>query len=267
MKNKSTIDELLPKMNRLRLMGMLPKLQEMMADPDSLHLSHLQWLSDLFDVEIARRDGNAMNRRIKEASVKYKDACISLIDFKVPRGLQKLKIQDLAECDWIRNHQNCIITGATGCGKSYIASALTNAACLQRFDARFVRVPRFLKRLNSTHVIDREFEKTLKELRNIDLLVLDDWGIGQMDATARSDLLEIIEDRCGNASTMITSVLPVSSWAQYINDATYADSIMDRVVRNAHRIQIKGESMRQSPKYGAITERVDTPTTSLQPRK
>jgi len=252
MKKKTTIDDLLPKMNRLRLSGMLPRLQELMEDPESLNMSHLQWLSDLMDVEIARRDSNAMNRRIKEANVKYKDACMSLIDYKAPRGLKRVKLQSLAECDWIRNHQNCIITGATGCGKSYIASALANAACLQRFQARFVRVPRFLQIINSTHVVDGEFVKTLRDLRNIDLLVLDDWGIGQMDANARSNLLEVIEDRCGVASTMITSVLPVSAWAAYINDATYADSILDRVVRNAHRIELKGDSLREQVQYGAI---------------
>lgn len=252
---KTNFEKLLPKLSRLRLGGMVPKLEELLEDPKSLEESHLQWLTELLDAEIARRDENALVRRTREATIKYADACMDLIDYKSTRSLKKAKLQSLASCEWVQCHQNCIITGATGCGKSYIASALTNAACRMNFSARFVRVPRFLKNLESMHVLDRGFEKELKELRRIDLLVLDDWGIGQINAIGRSDLLEIIEDRCGQASTLITSVLPVSAWAAYINDATYADSILDRLVRNAHRIEIKGESMRQNPKYGAINEK------------
>lgn len=256
MKNEKTIFEnILPKLNRLHLGGMAPKLQEFVECPESLEDSHFQWLSDLLDAEIARRDTNALKRRTREACIKYADATMDLIDFKIPRALNKAKLKSLADCSWIKCHQNCIITGATGCGKSYVASALANAACRLRFTARFVRVPRFLKRLSSTHLIDRGFEKELRELRNVDLLILDDWGIGKIDAIGRSDLLEIIEDRCGTCSTLITSVLPVSAWAAYINDATYADSILDRLVQNAHRIEMKGESMRQNPKYGALKEK------------
>lgn len=246
------LQELQPLLKRLRLSGVLPCLKEQLESPTVHERPYLELLYELLRTETARRSGQALERHLREAGIRHADACMSHIDFKSPRGLKKAQIMSLGNCDWIRAHQNCIITGATGCGKTWIASALTNAACRAGFTARFVRVPRLLKNLLAAHQLDRGFDKELRELKKINLLVLDDWGIGQMDALGRSDLLEIVEERCDIGSTLITSVLPVKSWARYIGDATYSDSILDRIVRNAHRIELKGPSMREQTKYGAI---------------
>ena len=242
---------------KLHLSRMMERLEEQFADPSIQELTPLEIIHDSLTSEVDRREENALKRRLREAHIRHQDACMGNIDFDTPRGLDKAKVMALGNCDWIRNHQNCIITGKTGCGKTFIAGAIANAACRQGFTVRFVRVPRFLKEFSAQHQVDRGFEREIRELRRIDLLILDDWGIGQMDAINRSDLLEIIEDRCGIGSILVTSVLPVKAWAGYIKDATYSDSILDRLVRNAFRINMNGDSMRQQAKYGAILNEED----------
>lgn len=252
MNESIALQDLAPILKRLRLSAVMPCLKEQTEDPENNSRPYLDLIYELLTSEVARRTEKALARRLSDAAVRHADACMSQIDFKSPRGLKKAQILTLGNCDWIRAHQNCIITGATGCGKTWIASALTNAACRLGFRARFIRVPRLLKNMMASHQLDRGFERELRELKKIDLLVLDDWGIGQMDALGRSDLLEIIEERYDNGSTLITSVLPVSKWSEYIGDATYADSILDRIVRKAHRIEMSGDSMREQEKYGAV---------------
>lgn len=257
-KNPIDLNSIQPLCKRLRLPTMFQSLTTLCESPSMLEMTHLEVVHEILEAEICRRDENALKRRLKDAHIRHQDATMADIDFKIPRGLNKPQVMTLGNCDWIRNHQNCIITGKTGCGKTYVAGALANAACRQGFTVRFVRVPRFLKEFSAQHALDRGFERELRNLRRIDLLVLDDWGIGQMDAVNRSDLLEIIEDRCGVGSVLVTSVLPVKTWAEYIKDATYADSILDRLVRNAHRIEMIGESMRMQKRYGALnTKEVD----------
>lgn len=244
-----------PLCKRLHLTAMFESLETLCESPSTLEMTHLEVIHEILEAEVCRRDENALKRRLKEAQIRHQDATMADIDFKVPRGLSKPQIMALGTCDWIRNHQNCIITGKTGCGKTYLAGALANAACRHGFTVRFVRVPRFLKEFSAQHKLDRGFERELRNLRRIDLLVLDDWGIGQMDAVNRSDLLEIIEDRCGVGSVLVTSVLPVKAWAEYIKDVTYSDSILDRLVRNAHRIEMIGQSMRMKKCYGALQDK------------
>lgn len=252
MNESIALQDLAPILKRLRLSAVMPCLKEQSEEPENISRPYLDLIYELLTAEVARRTEKALARRLSDAAVRHADACMSQIDFKSPRGLKRAQILTLGNCDWIRAHQNCIITGATGCGKTWIASALTNAACRLGFRARFIRVPRLLKNMMASHQLDRGFERELRELKKIDLLVLDDWGIGQMDAVGRSDLLEIIEERYDNGSTLITSVLPVSKWSEYIGDATYADSILDRIVRKAHRIEMSGASMREQEKYGAV---------------
>lgn len=251
--NKSTVLSDIEKYCKaLRIKSFYSELCTLLEDPETLKMGHLDVIREALLSEITQRDENGLKRRLKSAGLKHQDACVENVDYEAKRGLSPAMIKTLSTCDWIRNAQNCIITGMTGCGKTWIASALGNAACRQGFSVRFVRVPRFLKEFSAHQQLDQGFLKELRELRRIDLLILDDWGIGQIDAGNRSDLLEIIEDRSGVASTLVTSVLPVKVWAEYIKDATYADSILDRLVRNAHRIDMYGESMRKKTKYGAV---------------
>ncbi len=153
---------------------------------------------------------------------------------------------------WMERHQNIIITGAAGCGKTFLACALTNQACMKGKTARVVRIPLLLNQMSASHQIVETYFKKLKEYKNVDLLVLDDWGIGQLDARSREDLLEIINERYMYASTIVTSVLPVSKWAEYINDPTYSDAILDRLVSVSHRIEMYGASVRQMEQYGGV---------------
>lgn len=255
MSTSKFLDDLQPMFTRLRLMAMYEHAQTLAEDIDTLKMSHVDWLHELFSAEIARRDENALKRRIHDAGLSQMDACLSNVDYSPERKLDQGLITSLGSCDWLRKNQNCIITGKTGCGKTWLAGALTIAACQAGFTALFVRVPQFLREVAAMHNMHSELENYFRRLQKVDLLVLDDWGIGKIDNVARSDLLEIIEQRRGNGSLMITSVLPVSAWAQYINDPTYSDSILDRVVFNSHRIEIEGDSMRSKIAYGAIEHR------------
>ena len=144
---------------------------------------------------------------------------------------------------WMEEHQNIIITGAAGCGKTFLACALVNQACIKGRTARVVRVPLLLNQMAASHQIVETYFKKLKEMKTIDLLVLDDWGIGQLDARSRQDLLEIINERYMYASTIVTSVLPVNKWSEYINDTTYSDAILDRLVSVSHRVELNGASV------------------------
>lgn len=200
----------------------------------------------------ATRKSNALQRRLKEANVRHKDAALTDIDFAPSRNINRTLIENLKTFDWVEKHQNLIITGKTGSGKTWIAGAFANAACHLGYTCRFIRVPMYLKRLTASHSIDQGFLQEMKDLRNVDLVVLDDWGLGEMNAVARSDLLEIIEQRYDQGSIVITSILPVEQWSTYIGDLTYADAILDRLVLNAHRIELTGESMRRLKKYGAV---------------
>ncbi len=255
MTNSRPLDTLQPMFARLRLLAMYEHAQAMADDLETVKMSHTDWLHELFVAEIARRDENALKRRIQEAGLNQIDANLTDVDYSPERKLDQKLITSLGSCDWIRHHQNCIITGKTGCGKTWLAGALTIAACRAGFSALFVRAPQFLRQVASMHNMHSELEDYFRRLRKVDLLVLDDWGIGKIDNIARSDLLEIIEQRRGSGSLMFTSVLPVNAWAQYINDATYSDSILDRVVFNSYRIEIEGESMRSKTQYGAIEKK------------
>ena len=183
----TTLADIKTLVKKLHLSRMMERLEELYADPSVQDLTPMEIIHDVLTAEVDRRTENALKRRLKDAHIRHQDACLGNIDFETPRGLDKAKIMQLGNCDWIRNHQNCIITGKTGCGKTFLAGAIANAACRQRPTVRFVRVPRFLKEFSAQHQVDRGFERELRALRRIDLLILDDWGIGQIDAINRSD--------------------------------------------------------------------------------
>ena len=237
---------------RLRMRAAYERLTSILSDPDECGMSALDCLYAIMENEVRRRDSNALARRLKEAKICLPNARPDTIDFSIERGLDKNKIDALLTMRWMEEHQNIIITGAAGCGKTFLACALVNQACIKGRTARVVRVPLLLNQMAASHQIVETYFKKLKEMKTIDLLVLDDWGIGQLDARSRQDLLEIINERYMYASTIVTSVLPVNKWSEYINDTTYSDAILDRLVSVSHRVELNGASVRQMKEYGAV---------------
>ena len=167
------------------------------------------------------------------------------IDYRHPRGLNKSQFADLVSSQWVHQHHNVLITGPTGSGKTYLGCALATQACRHGWSVRYFRTSRLLEALSIAHG-DGRFPKLVQQLAKTDLLVLDDWGLEKMTLSQRNDVLEIMEDRHGLRSTLITSQLPVTQWHKSIGDATLADAILDRLLRNSHKLKLKGESMRKT---------------------
>lgn len=230
---------------KLRLPGLKMRLRELIDDPQVDKSDPLFFLNEVLGYETRRRESNSLTRRIKEANISIPNANINTIDYTVDRGLSRGQINMLMQMRWLEEKQNIIITGAVGCGKTFIACALVTQACLMKKSARMVRLPLLLTQLSASRQIVDVYFKLIRELKNIDLLLLDDWGIGQLDARARESLLEIINERYMKASTIVTSVLPINKWSEYLGDLTIADAILDRLVNPAHCINLHGESMRK----------------------
>ena len=197
------------------------------------------------------RQNMRLTRLLKEARLKQ-PAAIEDIDYRVGRGLEKSQIASLASGDWIRAHQNLLICGPTGVGKSYLACALGNQACRQGLAVLYLRAPRLIEELRISHA-DGSFVKRLARFAKTDLVIIDDWALSPLTPEARNDLLEILDDRMNTRSTLITSQLPVKHWHEYIGEPTLADAILDRLVHNAHKLTLKGESMRK--KTQELTQR------------
>ncbi len=233
----------LDKLQQLRLNGMLQALREQLDLPAAAALSFEERLGLLVDRELTAREQRRLQTRLRQAKLKH-GACLEDLDRHTPRGLDHSLITHLATGQWIREGLNCLILGPTGVGKTWIACALAQQACRQGFTTRYLRVPRLFEDLRLAHA-DGSFPKLLRELAKTDLLLLDDWGLLGLDAPSRRDLLELIDERHAQRATLITSQLPVEHWHDLIGDPTLADAILDRLVHNAYRITLKGESMRK----------------------
>ncbi len=233
----------LDKLTTLRLTGMHKALQEQLALPDINDLPFEERLGLLIDREITERENRRLQTRLRQARLKQ-SACLEDLDTRTPRGLDKALITQLATGQWLREGLNLLILGPTGVGKTWIACALAQQACRQGFTTRYLRAPRLFEELQLAHA-DGRFPKLMAGLAKTDLIVLDDWGLASLDATARRDLLELLDDRHGQRSTLVTSQLPVDHWHEVIGDPTLADAILDRLVHSAYRITLKGESMRK----------------------
>lgn len=233
----------LERLSTLKLTGMAKALTEQMALADIEGLSFLERLGLLVDREETERQSRRLSTRLRAAALR-EQATIEDLDFRSPRGLDRTLILSLAGCDWIRRHRNVLIFGPTGTGKTYLACALAHTACRQDFSALYLRLPRFFAELDLARA-DGRYGKLLSKLARADLVVLDDFGLAPLSDEARHDLLEILEDRHGRHSTLVTSQLPVGSWHESLGDPTLADAILDRLVHNAYKIELRGESLRK----------------------
>lgn len=243
MMNNQTLD----KLRDLRLTGMVEAYEDQLARPAMVaDLSFEERFGLLVDHEHTLRMERRLRRRLKDAKLKDRAAALEDVDYKHPRGLDRKLMASLSGCDWIRRRQNVLITGPTGCGKTFLSCALANRACRDGFTTRYYRFPRLLHALAIARA-DGTYASLLGKLARTDLLVLDDWGLAPMTDIDRRDLLEILDDRHPGRSTLVTSQLTLDAWHEYIDDPTLADGILDRLVHNAHKLQLrlKGESMRE----------------------
>ncbi len=235
-----TLDQL----NAVGLFGMAKAFNDLAANAESDSLRHADWLALLLDREAAHRQDKRLGARLRYARLRH-NAAPEDIDYRAPRGLERRLMQDLLGGGWIEAHDNLVITGPTGVGKSWLSCALGHKACRDNHSVLYVRVPKLFDELALAHG-DGSIARRLKSLGSVQLLILDDWGLEPLGPQARHDLLEILEDRYGRRSTLVTSQIPVADFHTLIGNATYADAILDRLVHNAHRIDLTGESMRRS---------------------
>jgi len=233
----------LDKLQQLRLFGMYQALCEQMNLPEIDSLSFEERLGLLVDREITEREDRRMKTRLRQAKLKH-HACVEDIDYRAPRGLDKALTLQLASCRWVHEGLNLIINGPTGVGKTWIACAFAHKACREGYTALYLRLPRLFEELALAHA-DGRFTKLMAGFAKTDLIVLDDWGLAKLTAEQRRDLLELLDDRHGNRSTVVTSQLPVDHWHEIIGDPTLADAILDRLVHNAYKLVLNGESMRK----------------------
>lgn len=233
----------LDKLHALKLNGMAAALADQSATPDIADLDFEERLGLLVDREMTERDNRRMGSRLRKAKLRH-TAILEDLDYRSPRGLDKRLIQSLASCQWVKEHLNVLITGPTGVGKTWLACALAHKACRAGYAAQYIRLTRLLRELTIAKG-DGQYAKLLAGLAKIDVLILDDWGLMKLSAENRRDLLEVLEDRHGRRSTIATSQLPIEEWHGVIGDATLADAILDRLVHNAYKINLRGESMRK----------------------
>ena len=239
MLNEQTIE----KLYLMKLNGMAEALKEQLLQPDLEELSFEERFTLLVDRQWTWKEDRRMRRLLSQAKLKI-NACIEDIDFRTPRGLQKSVILRLASCDWIKHAHNVIVTGPTGAGKTYLACALANRACRMGYSAFYIRIPKLFQVLAIARA-DGSYPKVMKKLLKARVLILDDIGLAPMNAQGRRDILEVIEDRHGMASTIVATQLPIEQWHENIRDPTIADAILDRLVHNAYKINLKAESMRK----------------------
>ena len=242
----------LDKLHALKLTGMAAALADQSATPDITDLSFEERLGLLVDREMTERDNRRMSSRLRRAKLRHA-AILEDIDYRNSRGLDKGLVQSLASCQWVKEHLNVLITGPTGVGKTWLACALAHKACREGYTAQYVRLTRLLRELTIAKG-DGQYSKLLTSLAKVDVLILDDWGLMKLSAENRRDLLEVLEDRHGRRSTIATSQLPIEEWHGVIGDATLADAILDRLVHNAYKINLRGESMRKQQAKLTSTE-------------
>ena len=232
------------KLATLKLTGMEEALAEQAERDDIAQMGFMDRLALLLDREVMAREDRQLTSRLRRAKLRYSEACLEDLDRRGDRSLPLGLIEQLSSPRWIREHRNILVSGATGTGKSYLACALAQKACRDGVLARYARLPMLLGELRLGRA-DGTYAKRFNELSRARVLVLDGYGLSVLDSEERRELLEILEDRYQRRSTVVTSQLPVSQWHEAIGDPTFADAILDRLIHNAYRIDLKGESMRK----------------------
>jgi len=245
MLNEQTLD----KLYLMKLLAMAEGFKEQLQQPSSHDLSFDERFGMLVDRQWIWKENKRLKQLLKEAKLKLQ-ASVEDIDYKTPRGIEKSVMMNLISCNWIRNHQNLLISGPTGVGKTFLACAVAQKACREGFRTLYLRSPQFFYQIALARA-DGSYGTLMKRLSKAHLLVLDDLALTPLNDTERRDLLEVTEERHGSSSTLITSQLPIENWHDHIGDPTIADAILDRLIHNAHRIQLKGGSMRKKQKLDA----------------
>lgn len=240
MLNNQTAD----KLSGMRLSAMAREYHRQLEHTPTSSLSFDERFGMLVDSEWMARKNNQLQRLLKIANLRIRDACLEDIDYSPNHNLDKSMVSRLADCAWVKEGRNLIITGATGTGKTYLASAFGNAACRQSYKVKYYRVNRLLTDLSIGHG-DGSYNKLMRDLKKTDLIILDDFGMAILDPVSSRDLLEVIEDRFGTKSTIIATQLPVTGWHDLFEDSTIADAILDRVIHNSYRFEPKGDSKRK----------------------
>jgi DNA replication protein DnaC len=240
MLTQPTIDRL----QTMRLDALAAAWQEQQTQPEVIRLGFDERFAMLIDAEWLYRENKRLARCLKEAKLRLSLACVEDIDYPVKRELDRAIIRQLTSCRWVDEHQNVVITGATGTGKTFVACALAQQACRKGHRAIYRRASRLTDELTLARA-DGSYGRVLGRLARVDVLIIDDWGHAPMRDQERRDLVEVLDDRHGFRSTIMTSQLPVAKWHDHIGDPTNADAICDRVLHNAHRLVLKGPSRRK----------------------
>ena len=234
---------LLDKLSQLKLTGFRQALEAQLHQPDYADLAFEDRLGLLLDIEVTRRENNRLQRRIRAVNFPLQ-ATMEDLDLSPQRGLKRAEVLSLAHADWVGRHLNLLLLGPTGAGKSYLASALGRAACQVNYSVRYLRTSRLLSELELA-LVDGSYSQLLTKLARTQLLIFDDWLRDPLSSSQTRHLLEILDDRYGHSATMVVTQVPVADWHVRIPDPTLADAIVDRLIHNAYRIQLKGESMRK----------------------
>jgi DNA replication protein DnaC len=236
--------ETLDKLKKLRLLGMARAYETSLENDKTLALSSDELVGMLIEAEWDDRLNRNIERRLRYARFRYQ-SCMENIDYQSERNIDRNQLMRLAECNFIRKHENIIITGSTGIGKSYLATAIGHQACTIGFKVYYANLGKLFSRLKMGRA-DGSYLKEISRIERQDLLIIDDFGLLPIDQQNRSALMEIVEDRHKKASMIITSQLPVNCWHEIIGEKTIADAILDRIVHDAHRVELRGESLRKA---------------------
>jgi DNA replication protein DnaC len=245
----------LQKMKQMKFYGMVRAFRTSTENGSMAQMTSDEMVSLLITSEWDDRNNRRIERQMRNARFRYK-ANIEQLHFDINRNLDKNQLMRMADCTFIQRKENLLITGSTGIGKSYIASAIGNQACTLGYKVLYANTTKLFTRLKMAKA-DGSYIREIAKIERLDLLILDDFGLQPLDASNRSVLMEIVEDRHGNRSTIITSQLPVAQWYEVIGEQTVADAILDRIVHDAHRMDLVGESLRRR-QINKIAENVET---------